>query len=468
MAWLLRKAGVPVTVYEAAAQEGGLGGTFRRDGFAFDYGPHEFVTDRPQLLALLEEACGTDLVRVRKNVAQHFRQRYVRYPFEVVDVVRNIGPWLTGRAMLEVAAARVRNLVRRPTDHSFRAWTCARFGRTLYEIYFGPYTEKVWGHDPDLLDPRTASERITVDSVWDLLRKTFRYQVLKADDFARAHSEFRHGFLYVKRGVGTLQAHLRRCAEQLGARFEFGKTLTGLVRDGARVTEAHFRDGTRVRGFDYLVSTVPLPRLVELALPAAAGDLLARHPLPFRSMAFVFLRIARPRLHDYHWIYFPDQDVPFQRLTEFSHFGADMCPPGTTGVALELSCVAGDALWSSSDQELGAQCVRSLERLGLVRAAEVLGCDVQRVSHAYPLQVIGFMERSRALLDALAEVGNVVSIGRQGLFRYCNMNECVEMALDVVPEITAGRSAIRYLRPGSWQGIGRTDRYEARERAGSA
>ena len=66
------------------------------------------------------------------------------------------------------------------------------------------------------------------------------------------------------------------------------------------------------------------------------------------------------------------------------------------------------------------------------------------------------------LLAALSAVPNLVSIGRQGLFRYCNQNECMEMAIDVVPEILAGKTAIRYSREGTWQGVGVTDRYQAR------
>ena len=43
-------------------------------------------------------------------------------------------------------------------DYSFEHWVMNRFGSTMYKLYFKPYTEKVWGIDPSMLDPRTASE----------------------------------------------------------------------------------------------------------------------------------------------------------------------------------------------------------------------------------------------------------------------------------------------------------------------
>jgi protoporphyrinogen oxidase len=458
-AYLLRKKGAEVTVFEAGPQEGGLGGSFRRDGFSFDFGPHELCTDNPELIALVREVCGDDLLEVKKRVAHYFLGRYVKYPFEIVDMLRNIGPVLSARAIAEVGACRLKNRFRQPLDDSFESWTNARFGRTLYGLYFGPYTKKVWGVEPSQLDPRTASQRITVDSVWDLAKKTLAYQWFGAEDFKHAHSELHRRFFYLRGGMGTLQGHLRQRAQERGARFRFEKSLTAIERDGDRVGGLRFADGEVARGFDYVVSTIPLSQLVALALPERAEALLRENWLPFRGMAFVFLRVNKPRVLDYHWVYYPDVGTPFQRLTEFTHFGAEMSPPGTTGLALEVSCQPGDGTWEASDAELADRAIGRLETLGLLRRSELLGYDVVRQRHAYPLQVMGFIEKADRLLAALAGVTNLVTIGRQGLFRYCNMNECMEMAIDVVPELVAGKASIRYTKEGSWLGVGVTDRY---------
>jgi protoporphyrinogen oxidase len=461
-AFLLRRQGAQVTVFEASAQEGGLAGSFRRDGFAFDFGPHELCTANPELIDLVRETCGDDLIEVEKRIAHHFLGRYVRYPFEVVDVLRNIGPALGARAVAEVSWCRAKNLLRRPADDSFESWTAARFGSTLYGLYFGPYTKKVWGIDPSRLDPRTASQRVTIDSVWDLVRKTFAYHLLGAEDFKHAHSELHRRFFYLRRGVGTLQSHLRRRAEELGVEFRFGRSLSGIERDGNRVSALRFTDGSEARDFDYVVSTIPLSQLVRLALPERAESLLRDNTLPFRGMAFVFLRVNRPKVLDYHWVYYSGSAVPFQRMTEFGHFGAEMSPPGTTGLALEVSCVPGDGTWEASDAEIAERCVQGLVTLGLLERADLAGYDVVRQRFAYPVQVRGFIEKAQNLLTAVSEVENLVTIGRQGLFRYCNMNECLEMAFDVVPELMARKTSIRYTKEGSWLGVGLTDRYVER------
>ncbi len=452
-AHLLLRGGARVTLFESSARCGGLASTFHREGFSFDLGPHEFCTRNPALLELLHEVCGEELLQVEKRTAQYFRGRYLRFPFEIADLLRNVGPRLLTRACLDFTASHLRNRLRPPRDESFEAWTRARFGDTLYELYFGPYTRKVWGIDPGLLDVSTASDRIAARSVGGLLRKTIAYQVFGREDHEHRHSELRRGFLYTRGGIGTLQRRLLQRFEGGGGRIRHGKHLVRLQVRAGRAHALEFSDGELAGGFDAVVSTIPLPLLLQAALGEEADSLLRSHPLPFRSLVFAFLRLDRPRASEYHWTYFPEPELPFQRITEFSHFDAGMAPEGRTGLAAELSCDSGDSTWSAPDGELAGSVTGALEELGWARSTEVLGCDIVRVRHAYPIQVRGFQERVRDLLRALEPIENLVTIGRQGLFRYCNMDECMEMALDVVPGLLGGKTSVRYLRRSSWQGV---------------
>jgi protoporphyrinogen oxidase len=452
----LLKLGCAVAIYEAQPREGGLASTFHRQGFAFDFGPHEFCTDNPELVRLLQEVCGDDLLEVEKRAAQWFRGRFVRYPFGVLDVLRNVGPLLAARVACEAGWQRFKNTLRPPDGRSFERWTKARFGRTLYETYFGPYTRKVWGIDPDLLDARTASDRISVDSLWDLIVKTVKYDVLGIEDFTRVHGEFRRKFFYTRGGIGTLQQRLRAQVEALGGQFRFGRQLTGIRGEAGRARELLFADGSAASGFDRVVSTIPLPLMLRIALGGRADVLLRQNHLPFRGLILVFLRVARPRVSDYHWIYFPDADIPFQRWTEFVHFGAGMAPEGHTGLTLEIAADPGERLWDMDDVTVVGECVDHMKRLGFLSPADVIGADVVRVRHGYPKQVQGFLERANALVDVLAEEAGVVSLGRQGLFRYCNMNECIEMAIAAAPRIKAGEDAASHRQPTTWRGVGIT------------
>jgi len=453
-AWELLRGGARVELYEAASRAGGLAGSFERAGHRFDFGPHEFVTQDARLRERLAELCGDDLIEVEKRTAQHFRGRTLRYPFELGDLLRGLGPSACARMLAGVARARLSFGRHAPSEASFESWTRARFGDALYREYFEPYTRKVWGVDPRLLDARTAQARVAVDSLRQLVLQTLRYSLLGREGEHATHSELRKGFLYVRGGMGELQRKLRLEVERLGGRVHLGRTLSGIERgaDGC-ATRLHFADGSSAADFDALVSSIPLAQLVELALGEGGAAALRARPLEHRGMVFAFLRARTPDTLGHHWIYYPDADVPFQRATEFAHFGAGLCPEGETGLALELAADPGDATWQSTDAHLLEQCTRTLARVADFDPALVLGADFVRVRCAYPLQTIGFREAADALLDRLGEVPNLVSLGRQGLFRYCNMDECAGMALELAPRLLAGERGLRVGASEAWRGV---------------
>ena len=69
-----------------------------------------------------------------------------------VDVFTSINPLLGAYCVLDFALARIRHrLLGEKEIDTFESWVVSRFGRTLYNIYFGPYTRKLWGRDPSQL-----------------------------------------------------------------------------------------------------------------------------------------------------------------------------------------------------------------------------------------------------------------------------------------------------------------------------
>jgi protoporphyrinogen oxidase len=305
----------------------------------------------------------------------------------------------------------------------------------------------VWGIDPGLLDPRTASSRIAFNSVFDYVIQALRFYVLHQSDFRSIHSPLKDGFYYPRRGVGTLTQRLAdRCA-QAGVEVRLGQVLVRLESDGERITGLLFSGGAVEHGFDYVVSTIPLTQLL-----AALGYDYGHPLIGFRSMVFVFLEVPQPQVTPYSWLYVPDEDICFQRLTEFSHLRAGMEPPGSTGLAIELSCFAGDAVWVTPDDELVARVRRDMARTGLLGQEVPARAHVVRRSFVYPVQVNGYLEMVDQMLTPVRMLRNAVSVGRQGLFKYCNMNECMEMAIEAAARITAGADSFAYSLDSGWRG----------------
>ncbi|MCK4806876.1 MAG: FAD-dependent oxidoreductase, partial [Candidatus Aegiribacteria sp.] len=158
----LTEQGVEVLVLEKDDHPGGLAATFRSDSFHFDYGPHRFHTENPEILKRIKELLHTEMLELNRLSRIRLLDRYFQYPLALSDVLQRM-PFHRGLSMvLSYLWERLRNPFFPRDESNFENWVVKRFGRQLYSIYFGPYTEKLWGCNASKLSADWASQRITV------------------------------------------------------------------------------------------------------------------------------------------------------------------------------------------------------------------------------------------------------------------------------------------------------------------
>ncbi|MBU0651223.1 FAD-dependent oxidoreductase, partial [bacterium] len=287
-AYILAKKGYKVTVLEGNSECGGLARTFEINGCLSDLGPHQFCTDNQELIKLFEEILGSDMLIKHKKVAQFFQGKYVNYPLSVKDFIFNINPLLTLRIGVEVVFFRLLSLFKTRDDYCFQNWVENRFGKKMYKIYFGPYTKKVWGVDPETLDPSTASRRIAFNSIFDFIIKTLKFHIFKIGDYTRSHSPLKKCFYYSKLGMQTFINKLRDKCEGLGVdvRTNFNVTSFDILNDNIVGINSSNRE--KFCDFDLCISTIPITNIMEML--SYDTSII---PLRFRSMVVVILKINR-------------------------------------------------------------------------------------------------------------------------------------------------------------------------------
>src|SRR6266481_5352953 len=108
-AWELCKADRPVLVLEQdPVRVGGLSRTVDYKGFRFDIGGHRFFSKNPEIEALWTDILG-DRMLVRERLSRiYYRGRLFKYPLEVWDVFRNLGPSEAAVCVLSYLRARCR------------------------------------------------------------------------------------------------------------------------------------------------------------------------------------------------------------------------------------------------------------------------------------------------------------------------------------------------------------------------
>ena len=434
----MAKAGAQVTVLEREPQVGGMATSFEEGDratasqpdsnyWSYDFGPHRFHTSQEEVSAQVETLLGDNKVWNSRLSRIYLLGKFFDYPLVFLNVLRNMPPLLIAQILLDYMRVRFLDAIglRKYKDRNFKEWVEKRFGPTLARIFFVEYTEKTWGMSATEISAVWASQRITLLSLTDTILKTL-FRPRRAPPRTLVTD-----FFYPKLGgIGEIARAYARAIEAMGGKILVDSPVIRIHRDGTRVTKIEYRkDGQRrsIEG-DEFISTIPVTvvaRSVAPPPPAAVTD--AAKNLGYVSIVFVYLRINKPQVSPDNWIYLPQKELQVHRISEFKNFSKCSAPPGKTMICAEITCRAGDEIWRATPDELREIAVTDLSRVGLIRPEEVLGSFVKRIPFAYPIYDLNYEGNIRTIIDFVHTLGNLKSGGRQGLFRYNNMDQSIEM-----------------------------------------
>ena len=421
------------SVLEQEPLVGGLCATHERNGWRFDLGGHRFVSSDAALTSWLKGLLGDDLLtQERKSVVLHEGRRF-RYPLEAADLVKNLGPAENARAFAGYARARFERIAREPGDRTFEEWVTARFGRPLYDTFFGPYTQKLWGIPGSAISADWARERISLLGLGDAALRLLGLRRTPVRTYARR-------YLYPRRGMGQLYEAVAEEVRRAGGVVRTRARVVGLETNGARVSAVLVEgpDGRERLRVGQLLATIPLPALVRHLYPAMHGELEARAArLRFRALTFVNLMLARSDFSENTWTYVASGRSLISRIQEPRRRSPAMAPPGRTSIMLEIPCHPGDAIFSADPAEDRRVAIAELSALGF-DVPDLIDAFSVRVAHGYPVYHLGYDADRRALLDAVARFDNVRTAGRQGLFRYIFMDAAMQMGAQAAEQMMRG------------------------------
>lgn len=431
-AWRLSQAGAHVEVIELEGQVGGLCRSINHNGCIFDLGGHRFITKDEELRKEVKSLMGDELlVRPRKSVIR-LRGKFFSYPLEISDVLKKMNPWISTRTGLDFLLAQLS----RPSnsDISFKDWIVKRFGATMYNVYFGPYTQKLWGISPQSISANWAVQRIPSQNLWNV----FIRAIGRKKNIPRTYAT---DFLYPRKGIGRISEKMKEAIERGSGNMCLNAKVRKIIMSESGISEIVYEKsniGHKISG-DFVVSTIPLPEFVKMIEPRVEEKYLTTaDSMKFRGIRFLFLTVNKPQVTDNTWIYIPEKEYLFFRIQEVRNWSPSMVPEGKTALTLEIACSEKDSIWNASDEEIFNRCIRDLEKLGLVQKRDILDYFSCKVKHAYPIYSLDYQEKVRTVYAYLAQVKNFVSIGRQGLFRYNNMDHSLKMGMLTAKHILEG------------------------------
>lgn len=429
--YVLTQVDMNALIIEKGHHVGGLARTVEHDGFRFDLGGHRFITDNKKVESIVRKILGDEILVVSRSSKILLNNKYFDYPINLLNAFCGLDLLTSIRIIVEYLAGQIGLRFRRTTMISLQDWVIQKFGRTMFSIFFKGYSEKVWGIRCDRISKEWVDRRIQGLS----LGKVFRNAVFKTRRWQKR--TLADKFLYPAKGIGQIFENLKAEIEKKNPIITRSNIISIGHADGCIEQVVVKNDlGTLEYYGNEFISSIPLSVIVNLLDPQPPDEILqAASRLRFRDLVVVTIMIDRERVTDQTWIYFPDPAVPFGRIHEPKNWSKEMAPEGKTHLVVEYFCFKGEAIWTSSDEDLRALTVRQLNALGILKNDKVIGHVVTRIPQAYPLFEVDFQKYQKALFDYLARFENLRLIGRGGRFEYFDSDRAMESGIAAAESI---------------------------------
>jgi protoporphyrinogen oxidase len=484
---LLRRSDVRPIVLEATQRIGGISCTIRHNGNRMDIGGHRFFSKSDRVMDwwtdLMPPAAGEDgtethsihyqnkqrtvaagapdqvptdpdlvmLVRPRRSRI-YFLRNFFDYPIALNGrTIRQLGPWRMTKIGIGYLRAK---LFPRRDEKTLEDFLINRFGTELYLTFFKSYTEKVWGVPCDQISAEWGAQRIKGLSlrtaIAHFLKKSFSRKTSGGIAQKGTETSLIERFLYPKYGPGQLWEHVTGLVTQKGGEVRMGWRVTQLHVENDRVVsvQATDPDGARhTMAADYVFSTMPVRELIHaLDAEVPAEVRVIADGLMYRDFITVGLLVDRLKVTEPDgsplkdtWIYIQEPDVLVGRLQIFNNWSPFMvADPTKVWIGLEYFCYDTDDLWKKSDTDMARFAVAEVEKIGILRAADVRDTCVVHVPKTYPAY-FGSYNRFDEIVRYTDRFQNLFLVGRNGMHKYNNQDHSMLTAMTAVDQIAAGK-----------------------------
>lgn len=443
---LLKTGNFEATVLERDNVIGGLARTTEYRGCRYDIGPHHFITSSEKIETWWKDLMQGDFLEHKRFTRIYYNNHFFNYPLEPINVLEGLSLWECLRCMVSYIRYRLFPIKK---VRSFQDWVTNKFGYHLFSIFFKTYTEKVWGIECSQISSDWAAQRISGFSLSKAIFFAFFGRFYKKNK----PRTIRDDFYYPSKGAGTLWEKAANWLQSFeGGSVHLNQDVVSLEHDGKKIVAVHAQDKRSTSGVqtlarydaDYFFSTMPLRTLIKSLDPLPPDIIInAANSLQYRGLITVNLIVNKTAICPDHWLYVHEKKVKMGRIGNMNNFSMGMVDhPGHTALSLEYFAFVGEAFWLKTEQELVEIAKLELEKIGLLKADEVLDGMVMKTAEAYPLYDEHYKEHLSTVLNYLGTFSNLELMGRNGLHRYNNMDIAMLSAISAVDNVLEKEKAV--------------------------
>ncbi|EYF04015.1 amine oxidase, putative [Chondromyces apiculatus DSM 436] len=422
-AYHLGRAGVACRLFEQLPRPGGHAITFEEEGYRFDRTGHLLHLRDPEIRRLALGWIGPDHLEVERASRIWSHGVYTRYPFQAntwglppeVAYECLLG-FIRAQAAHAEQATQAGGNARGPRN--FEEFCLRHFGEGISRHFMIPYNARLWGVPATEITADWCARFVPLPRLEDVVAGAVGMQGPELGYNTR--------FVYPKRGIGQLAEGLARDLPREGVcrGAELGRAPQAV---DFRARELLFED--EVVSYDVLLSSAPLPALVQLLVQAPAEVTRAAAALRCTHLYYLDVALDAPCGKPLHWVYVPEAKYPFYRVGCYSNFSPEMAPPGKAGLYVELADRSPPEM-----EKLLPEVSSGLTEMGLIDGPSVVRfARLRRIDHAYVVFDHAYYASLEVVRPFLAGQ-QILSAGRYGGWNYSSMEDALRFGRDAAEE----------------------------------
>lgn len=414
---LLAREGFKIVVLEKEDRVGGLARSFYYDKFFFDVGPHRFHTDDKAVQTFVEEVLGENKIVIHRSSGVWMFGQYHDWPLNW-RIIFKLPPRVILKTMFDLF------IKSDAKENNFEDYIIKKYGRTLYDVFFKPYTEKFLKIPCNQVHRNWAETGIDRAVIDKKVKMGNLREVIKTSLFPRA---VKTNFLYpANGGIDMFSRNLAEAIKKQGGEILLNSTIDKIEIEESSIKCIHYQD--KYFYPDRVIWTAPLITLL---------DLLHLDPSPIRYLSTIIfnMKVTGDPAIKYQWCYFGQRDTIINRISIPVLFSPLASPQGETGICVELTCFEGDNVWNRPENFI-KDVINDVIKVQVIKSSmEIKEIHIEKIANTYPVYDTAYLVDLDYTLEQVGRFKGLKLLGRTGTFFYNNMDHSIAMAFTMVRDL---------------------------------
>jgi protoporphyrinogen oxidase len=274
-----------------------------------------------------------------------------------------------------------------------------------------PYNEKIWKYPLEEMNIDWIAGRVPSPSIEEMVKGAQG----KVDRDFGPNAYFQYPRLG---GTGAIpNAFAKRIKE-----ISLNSNVFEIRPVGKHLDVLYTRNGEPKKlEADQVLSSAPLPELVKMIKSAPEEVVKASERLVYNSLICLNIGVDREAISDKHWLYFPEKEYIFNRISFPMNLSPETTPRGRNSIVVEVTYRGAKPDLNETKQRVR----EGLNKAEILREADELevfdALDFKYAYIVYDIQHRGNVNLIQSYLKSL----RVSSMGRYGEWEYLNMDKAI-------------------------------------------